>query len=198
MHKLPGQEQPLAAKILYYPVSKCRELLEMLLEQYNLYMFNYDDEWTEVESNEYAQQAETAEVAFRRLFCDKQEFESPRALEDTLSRVYDEGDASDFIDKMTSWCEEHLRDHDKEDGASYTFCDGETVEDLNALLDPLIFSQHGLDVPSLSPLVEQVRIGVPASRVLCYVTLVDLPGNSIQWQLVCIFANNYYRCHRHE
>jgi len=180
MHKLPGQEQPLAAKILYYPVTKCRELLEMLLEQYNLYTFNYDSDWTEAESNEYAQQAETAENAFRRLFCDKEEFESPRALENTLSQVFDDGDASAFISKMTCWCEEHLQDHDKEDGASYTFCQGETVEDLNALLDPLIFSQHGLDVPSLSPLVEQVRIAVPTSRVLRYVTLVDLPGKSVQ------------------
>jgi len=77
---------------------------------------------------------------------------------------------------MVTWCAGYLGQHDSYGGASFQRCIGNTVEELNDLLDPLTSPKHDFDEPSLWPLVEKVTVGVPAVRVLKYVDLMDLPG----------------------
>ena len=46
MHQLPWQTSAFAAEIRYYNAEKCRKLLEELLERYNFYHFEKEEDWT--------------------------------------------------------------------------------------------------------------------------------------------------------
>lgn len=176
MHKLSSQATPFAAEIRYFTIDKSRALLKELLYNYNLYHFEADKDWTHNEKNEHSQQAETAKQTFRFLFCNKDEFSSPGAAAAALDKSYHSPKPSELLDTMTGWCEDHFSEYDEEEGAGYSFCEADTVAELHSLLDPLIFPSYSIDEPSLWPLVDNVCVGVPTSRVLKYVTLVDLPG----------------------
>lgn len=176
MHKLPGQTSNFAAKILYQPVAKCRSCLKELLKDYNCYTFEPDKEWTKDEETQYRLKSKTAFAAFRALFCDKAQFESPRSAIETLSRSYKSGRASILLGTMTGWYADRIRGKTQEDDASYTFREGHTAADLHQALDPLIMPRPASDVPMLWPLVKEVYVGAPSSRVLRHLTTVDLPG----------------------
>lgn len=175
-HKLSGQTLPYAAKILYYSTAKCREVLNEQIEHYNRFTFNFDQTWTESEKIEYQQAADTAEHTFRALFCDESEFESECATTMTLSKTCTSAKQEELIDTMVVWYTERLRGIAKEDDTSYTFLQGNTTAELRSVLDPLITPRHACDEPSLWPLVKEVQVGVPSSRLLRHLTIHDLPG----------------------
>jgi hypothetical protein len=176
MHKLPWQTLEFAAEISYYNIQQCRKLLGELLRQYNLFNFELDDEWTSSQRSEYSQEADTAMATFRTLFRDQEEFESQRAAEYTLSHSYAQGLAEELLHMMMVWCENFFVNHSKENDAGYTRCGTDTVADLRAHIDPLTAPSHYHKEASLWPLVESVKTGIPNSRVLKWVSIVDLPG----------------------
>jgi hypothetical protein len=176
MHKLPWQSLKYAAEISYYTIQQCRKLLNELLQQYNLYNFEIDEEWTSSQRSEYSQQADTAMATFRTLFRDQEEFETQRAAEYTLSHSYERDLTEELLRMMAVWCENFFVTYAKENDAGYTRCETDTVADLRAYIDPLTAPSHYHKEASLWPLVETVKVGVPSSRVLKWVSIVDLPG----------------------
>jgi hypothetical protein len=175
-HKLSDQTQSYAAKIWYLPVAKCRDFLDEQLENYDRYMLKFDKNWTQSEKAEYERLKDTAENTFRALFCDRGEFESEGETIRTLAKSHVEGQRRNLVDTMVLWYKERLRGRSTEGGTSYTFLQGSTTAELRSFLDPLITPRTGFDEPSLWPLVEEVQVGVPSSRVLRYLTIHDLPG----------------------
>jgi len=113
---------------------------------------------------------------FRTLFCKSPAFVSQRAAEEQLSHSYQHSDGGELLDTMASWCEGFFAKHEKQEGAAYTRCEVATTSELRSCIDPLTAPKHSEDQASLWPLVELVEMGVQNSRVLQYVTIVDLPG----------------------
>jgi hypothetical protein len=173
---LHWQDLEFAAEVRYYNVEKCRKLLQGLLEQYNFYTFEKEEDWTTDQRSEYSQQAATALQTFRTLFCGWTEFGSQTVAESQLSYSYSNDRLQALLNKMIVWCKESFASHPQEDGAAFTRCTAKTASELRSQTDPLTAPFHSLDKPSLWPLVEFVHIGVPSSRILKYATLVDLPG----------------------
>jgi hypothetical protein len=177
MHKLPWQTtEKYAAEIQYYTIPKCRELLEELLRQYNVFTFEADEHWTKKQKNEYGQQASTAFETFRTLFRDQDEFCSQGSAEQELNESYENGRTKDLISSMVGWCESFFEDLGKDDGAGYTHCEGATIKELRQQIDPLTAPNHYADESSLWPLVQKVCVGIPSSRIFQYITVVDLAG----------------------
>lgn len=176
MHQLSDQTASFAAKVSYYPVAECRWWFKWLLSSYNRWVFKYNQEWTDEEKNKYRQDASTALGTLRALFCDKSQFESQALAVETLAKNYTGGEYSPLVNIMAKWYEERLHGVSQEDGMPYTFCQGGTVSELRDILDPLITPKHVCDKPLLWPLVKQVTVGVPSSRILRDLTMVDLPG----------------------
>jgi len=176
MHELPDQTAPFAAKVSYYPVGECHWWFRCLLFSYNRWVFKFNQDWSDEEKNKYRQEANTASVILRALFCDKSQFETQASTVETLAQNYVQGQHSPLPDIMAKWYEERLHGVSQEDGMPYTSCQGSTVTELRDILDPLITPKHVCDKPLLWPLVKQVTVGVPSSRILRDLTLVDLPG----------------------
>jgi hypothetical protein len=176
MHRLHWQSLKFAAEISYYTIEQCRKLLNELLRQYNLYNFEPDDEWTSSQRSEYSQEADTAMATFRTLFRGQEAFETQRAAEYMLSHSYAQDPTEELLQKMTEWCEIFFVNHAKENDAGYTRCETDTVADLRAYIDPLTAPSHYHREASLWPLVASVKTGIPSSRVLKWVSIVDLPG----------------------
>jgi hypothetical protein len=161
-NKLPRQTTSFAAKVSYYPVRDCQGWFKWLLGTYYRYTFKFDQDWTDDERNKYLQEANTALATLRTLFCDKSKFESHDATVKTLAQSFQEGKSSNLLGIMASWYAERLRGKSEEDDMSFTFCQGDTVAEMRAGLDPLITPKYDIDVPS--------------SRALRNVIIVDLPG----------------------
>jgi hypothetical protein len=180
MHKLPWQAQEFAAEIRYYTIDKCRKLLEELLTHYNFFTFEADEDWSSGQRSEYSQQADTAMSTFRTLFCEQAAFDSQSSAQERLDHSYQHTDGSELLDMMAAWCEVFFAQHEKKDGAAYTRCEVATASELRFCVDPLTAPKFSDDKALLWPLVELVEMGVPSSRVLQYVTIVDLPGKLIR------------------
>jgi hypothetical protein len=176
MHQLHWQTSPFAAEIRYYNAEKCRKLLEELIEHYNFYTFEKEEDWTSDQRSEYSQRAATALQAFRTLFSGSTQLGSQTSAEKQLSSSYLNDRTRVLLDNMAAYCKEAFASYPQEDGAAFTRCTAETASELRSHTDPLTAPFHSIDKPSLWPLVEYVHIGVPSSRVLNYATLVDLPG----------------------
>lgn len=187
MHKLPWQKHSYAAEIRYFPIQKCSTLLAELIRQYNVFNFEFDRDWSSNIRNQYSQQADTAMRTFRTLFCNQASFESQGAAERQLAWSYEYNGQTELLDMMTEWCEEALKGHKQDDGASYTSFECDNVHHLRSVVDPLTAPNHSYQDPSLWPLVDHVCVGVSAPRILRYITIVDLPGTfgeiSISWSL---------------
>jgi hypothetical protein len=175
-HKLPGQTSSFAAKVSYHSVKECRRVLKWLLDSYDRYTFHFDKAWTKEEEKEFRQEANTALDTLRTIFCNRKGFKTRQSAIKTLARSNNQGQHSNLLSTMAGWYGELLHRNDQEDGVSFTFCESNTVRGLRAILDPLITPKYGYSVPSLWPLVKEVSVGVPSSRILLYLTLVDLPG----------------------
>lgn len=179
MHELPDQTTPFAAKVSYYPVKECHWWFRWLLNSDNRWVFKYNQEWTDEEKNKYHQEANTASFTLRALFCNKSQFETQQSTIETLAKNYTLGERSTLLlDTMAKWYEERVHGVSQQDGMPYKFCQGSTVIELRNILDPLITPKHVCDEPLPWPLVKQVAVGVPSSRILRDLTMVDLPGTS--------------------
>ena len=176
MHELPDQTAPFAAKVSYYPVEECHWWFKWLLNSYNRWVFKYNQDWTDEEKNKYRQEANTASITLRALFCDKSQFETQQSTVETLAKNYTQGGRSTLLDIMAKWYKERVHGVSQEDGMPYKICQGSTVTELRDNLDPLITPKHVCNEPLLWPLVKQVAVGVPSSRILRDLTMVDLPG----------------------
>lgn len=177
-HKLPGQTHEFAAKIVYFSLKKCRRFLKEQLVKYNRYNFKREEDWPASDEAQYRLQASTAELTFRTLFCDKAEFASLDALERTLAQTYDKKNDLELLARMTDWYAAKTQFQRKEDDTSYTFLQGHIADELRSLLDPLTTPSRACEAPSLWPLVKEVQVGIPSSRVLQYLIFYDLPGAS--------------------
>lgn len=183
--RLSWQTQKVAAEIRYYIQVKCRELLEEMLENYNLLNFQSDETWDREHKHEYSQQADTARQIFRLFFCGRSGFESAQATESTLKSSFEKDGSSKLLDTMVVWCAAHFERFHKEDDAGYVYLEADTIQELREQVDPLLNPLYSFEKASLWPLVEFVQVGVPHSRVLQYVNLVDLPGKHKPGKLDC-------------
>ncbi|RMY73457.1 hypothetical protein D0863_03873 [Hortaea werneckii] len=175
-HELPFQTNAFAAEICYSDLETCKDLLEEQLKNYFRYTYEYDQDWDDSQQMEFENSCQTAFKIFRSLFCDKPEFESPRAGREFLDEAYSQNDSTS-LSVMEEWCRSLFADKITEDGASLRF-EAENVDDLNAALSPHISEHHDFEVPALCHLINRVTIGARGSRILQYVTLADLPGTS--------------------
>ncbi|KAI6889264.1 hypothetical protein KC360_g3532 [Hortaea werneckii] len=176
MHELPFQSSAFAAEVCYSDLETCRNLLEEQLKNYFRYTYEYDQDWNDSQQMEYDNACQTAFKIFRSLFCDKPEFESPRAGREFLDEAYSHNDNT-ALSVMEEWCRSLPADRMTEDGANLRF-EAENVDDLNADLSPYISEHLDFEVPALCHLVNRVTIGARGSRILQYITLADLPGTS--------------------
>jgi len=195
-HRLSWQiDEPFTAEILYYPVSRCRELLHEQLRAYRLFHFQKDGVWNADQEKKYARAADTALETFRTLFCDHEQFESPRSAKGSLQSDFLES-RNGLLETMVGWFQEHFHGYSTENDASYQQFADNSADGLNRLVDPLTTPNHRMDEPSLWPLVEKVIVGVPSSRVLEYIDIVDLPGKtatSCTWCTLTPHRNNRYQ-----
>ena len=174
VHELTDQTAPFAAKVSYFPVKECHWFFRWLLSSYNRYAFKFNDEWTDEEKNKYRQEANTALSTLRALFCDKSQFETQSSTVETLAQNHVKGDS--LLNTMAGWYEELLQGIKQEDGMPYAFRQGSTVTELRDMVDPMITPKSVCNEPLMWPLVKQVAVGVPSSRILRDLTMVDLPG----------------------
>lgn len=176
-HQLPFQTTAFAAEIRYSGLETCRKLLREQLKNYFRYIYEYDEEWDDIQQKEYENACQTAFKIFRSLFCDKPEFESPRAGKEFLEKAYRRNVHTALAD-MEAWCKSLLADMMTEDGAVLRF-EADHVDDLNTELSPHISEHHDFKAPTLCHLINRVTIGARDSRILQYVTLADLPGKPL-------------------
>ncbi|KAI6894959.1 hypothetical protein D0869_05369 [Hortaea werneckii] len=188
-HELPSQSDAFAAEIRYSNPDTCRKLLKEQLKSYFRYTYEYDEEWDDGQQKEYENACQTAFKIFRSLFCDKPDFESPRAGKEFLEIAYHRNDDT-ALDAMETWCRSLLSDMVTEEGAVLRF-DAENVNDLNENLSPHITEHHDFEVPALCHLIDKVTIGARDSRILQYVTLADLPGQSDVDQVRAAIAQEF-------
>ncbi|KAI7454026.1 hypothetical protein KC351_g19214, partial [Hortaea werneckii] len=119
-HELPSQINAFAAEIRYSPLDTCRKLLKEQLKSYFRYAFEKDKEWDDDQRKEYENACQTAFKIFRSLFCDKPEFESPRAGEEFLKKAYRRNINIALAD-MEAWCKSLLAEMMTEEGAVLRF-----------------------------------------------------------------------------
>ena len=173
----PGQTKKLAAKVEYYGLEEIEEVLARLLRDYNAWNFQQQDDWSDDEKQELKQLSNTAFTTFRSLFCDKEEFESPRAAEEYLETCFeDQYGPRTTLARMSAYCRELLEEKEADEDDHIEYLDGDTQEEFLAQLDPLVSSNSRFDRPTLWPLVKKVRVGIEGPKILDYITLVDLPG----------------------
>ncbi|KAI6900530.1 hypothetical protein KC318_g9142 [Hortaea werneckii] len=190
-HELPSQSNAFAAEIRYSNMDTCRKLLKEQLKSYFRYTCERDENWDDCQQKEYENACHTAFKIFRSLFCDKPEFESPRAGEAFLETAYDQNDDT-ALDAMEAWCRSLFAEMMTEGGAILRF-DAENVDDLNADLSPHITEHHDFEVPALCHLIDKVTVGARDSRILRYITLADLPGTSDVDQVRAAKAKEFHQ-----
>ncbi|KAI6813573.1 hypothetical protein KC365_g15275 [Hortaea werneckii] len=188
-HQLPFQTTAFAAEIRYSDLETCRKLLREQLKNYFRYVYEYDEEWDDIQQKEYESACQTAFKIFRSLFCDKPEFESPRAGKEFLEKAY-RRNVNTALASMEAWCKSLLVDMMTEDGAVLRF-EADHVDDLNRELSPHISEHHDFNAPTLCHLINRVTIGARDSRILKYVTLADLPGTSDVDQVRAAIAHEF-------
>ncbi|KAI6813986.1 hypothetical protein KC340_g16273 [Hortaea werneckii] len=188
-HELPSQITAFAAEIRYSTLDTCRKLLKEQLKSYFRYAFEEDEERDDDQRKEYENACQTAFKIFRSLFCDKPEFESPRAGKEFLEKAYRRNINITLAD-MEAWCKSLLAEMMTEEGAVLRF-EAENVDDLNADLSPHITEHHDFEVPALCHLINKVTVGARDSRLLQYVTLADLPGTSDVDQVRAAIAQEF-------
>ena len=170
-----GQTKKLAAKVEYFDIEAIMELLDRLIKDYNSWTFEQQEDWSEDEKQELKRLMLTAFTTFRSLFCDRIEFESPRAAEDFLRDSY-HGSGEDALASFGEWCEELLEEKEADEDDHIEYLDADTQNELLAQLNPLVSGTSRFEAPALWPLVRKVRIGIEGPRILEYIVLVDLPG----------------------
>ncbi|KAI6873496.1 hypothetical protein KC323_g1160 [Hortaea werneckii] len=188
-HELSFQTTAFAAEIRYSDLETCRKLLREQLRNYFRYIYEFDEEWDDVQQKEYENACQTAFKIFRSLFCDKPEFESPRAGKEFLEKAYRRNINIALAD-MEAWCKSLLSEMMTEDGAVLRF-EADPVDDLNTDLSPHISEHHDFKAPTLCHLINRVTIGARDSRILQYVTLADLPGTSDVDQVRAAIAHEF-------
>jgi len=172
----PGQAKKLAARVEYFDIDAIRELLSRLLQDYNTWNFEQEDDWDDEEKQELNRKSKTAFSTFRSLFCDKTEFESPRAATEFLEQAFKNSEETDALSVLGVWCEDLLEEKEADEEDHTEYLDAHSQEELLEQLDPLVSANSRYTEPTLWPLVKKVRIGIEGPRILKYVTLVDLPG----------------------
>ncbi|KAI7611884.1 hypothetical protein KC346_g8085, partial [Hortaea werneckii] len=188
-HRLSFQTAAFAAEIRYSDLETCRKLLKEQLKNYFRYVYEFDEDWDDVQQKEYENACQTAFKIFRSLFCDKPEFESPRAGKEFLERAY-RRHINTALANMEAWCKSLLAEMMTEDGTVLRF-EADHVDDLNTDLSPHISEHHDFKAPTLCHLINRVTIGARDSRILQYVTLADLPGTSDVDQVRAAIAHDF-------
>ena len=171
----PGQVKKFAARIEYFDIEAIRDLLERLLQDYNMWNFEQLEDWDDDERLEYKRLSSTAFSTFRSLFCDKEEFESPRAGQEFLRGCYVAADKH-AITNFVGWCAALLEEKEADEADHIEYIDGDTQPELLQRLNPLVSSSSRFEEPTLWPLVKKVRIGIEGVDILKYIIVVDLPG----------------------
>ncbi|KAH9845227.1 hypothetical protein Tdes44962_MAKER01237 [Teratosphaeria destructans] len=176
----PDQTKAFAAQVEYFDIDRIRDLLSRLLVDYNTFNFQLPEDCDQDEKQELSRLSKTAFSTFRSLFCDRAEFESPRAAQEHLETLFreDEDNGLEALDLMVEWCEDLLEeDEDVEGGHIQSlYLEADTQDELLEQLEPLVSSTSRYEDPALWPLVRKVRVGLERPRILKHITLVDLPG----------------------
>ena len=171
----PGQTKKFAAKVEYFDIKAIEELLKRLLTDYNIWEFDRPEDCDDEEMQQLKRRSTTAFSTFRSLFCNQDEFESPRAGREYLESCYND-EFSDALGAFVVWCKELLEEKEADEADHTEYLDADSQQELLDQLDPLVSSNSRLEQPTLWPLVKNVKIGIEGPRILDYIILVDLPG----------------------
>ena len=174
IHKLRDQKKAFAAEIRYSDIGTCKALLQEQLDNFNRFCYHFDDGWLDEQKKDYERSSLTAMKTFRSLFCNRAEFESPRAAKEFLDRHRNA--VATALDTFVAWSRELFAKYTTVDGAAVQRFEADTATELNEQLSPHVSEKHKFEQPELCHLVEIVQIGAPSSRILRYVSLADLPG----------------------
>lgn len=173
--RFTGQTKPFAAKLDLFTQAENRGPIDTMLQNYNLYHFAEEEEWSPDDEAGIDSAASTAFEAFRTLFCTKTEFLSPEAGHHFLSQASQQP-RSATTDLLTSWCGQLLDEHCPEVQGASGFEEVDTQQDLLDYLAKFTLSRPTYKQPSMWPLVKMIRQGLDVD-LLRYVDLVDWPGS---------------------
>lgn len=161
--------------IKYYKPDQIRRQLKELIQDYNIYAFESDDDWDEDTRTAAKKAHENAFRSLRTIFNNLTSFKTKAAATKCLSAVYEKSGTT-FLDELVEDCKQKLEYTAK---MEYTeWHEAETLPKLRKAIDPLMTSTGHFEQPALWPLARHVFVGVRGSRVLEKVTLIDLPGIS--------------------
>ena len=177
---LPGQLKDFAASVQYFDITQIQKMMQKLLEDYNLFAFEFDRDWDDDMRATNKRAMTGALKTFQVLFCDMPEFRTKTASVDYLKKAYTASvaDNCEILRVLVASCKEKLMAKTVTQGNHSEYCEASSRAKLREMVDPLMSSKTGSDIPALWPLIKQVIVGIRGSRILEGVTIVDLPGIS--------------------
>lgn len=159
----PAQRKEFAASVRYFDIKKIRHMLEEMLNDYNLFVFENDKYWEDDQRTQFKRAMQNALKTFRVLFCDLECFSSDQAAKDAL-KLNRENDSVEIIKIFLESCEKKLKDKITFEHGYAEFVEASTRAKLRDLADPLMGAKSSGDKPALWPLVRNVVY----ESIFCY------------------------------
>ena len=150
-----NQRKDFAASVRYFELPKIKQVLQEMIEDYNLYTFEYDRSWDEDTRSQYKRAMQSAEKTFSVLFCDLEEFSSKAAARAFLERNYEDASVK-AINIMVKSCEKKLEGKTVVKGMYADFVEASTRAKFRELVDPLMMGKGVDGQPALWPVVQTV------------------------------------------
>lgn len=151
----PNQRKSYAASIRYFDIAKIKQVLEVMLGDYNLFAFESDKDWDDDQRTQFKRAMQNALKTFRVLFCDLKEFKDDQVAKDFLKSNW-EDESVDAISMFLESCEKKLKDKITFKHGYAEFVEAGTRIKLRELVDPLMGAKAKGDKPALWPLVRHV------------------------------------------
>ncbi|KAM0714021.1 hypothetical protein Q7P37_010985 [Cladosporium fusiforme] len=182
-----NQKSKFAAKVFLRISKEFRELIDWLLNCYQRFKFNPENEVKTAEDWDVDMLGQSAVDTFVLLFCDLPGFGDYNEADKTLERDI-QSDRQMLLDTLCKRCRHLLRKY-QNGPQPHAYLEADTVAELHEHLDPFTTNKEG--AVALWPLVKHVCIGTSESRLLQWVSLVDLPGTSDTNPLRARVADNF-------
>jgi hypothetical protein len=173
------QRQKFSATIEFFDLKTISILLSSSLDDWYLYYFEFDDNWTPEQVQQYQRRATTCLSTFRAIFCQKADFSNQEEAEKTLNLFFNTGvPISEQLELYVSLAAQLLEEKKQPNGNYEEYFETNTQDELREQIDPLLTESVSDEEVTLWPLVKMVSVGVRGSRVLDKFTIADLPGIS--------------------
>lgn len=151
----PKQRKAFAASIRYFDIKKIRHVLQGMLEDYNLFVFENDRDWDDDQRTQFKRAMQNALKTFRVLFCDLEQFKDDQLAKDFLKTNW-EVQSVNALGMFLDSCEKKLKDKITFEHGYAEFIEASTRVKLRDMIDPLTGAKAKGDQPALWPLVRYV------------------------------------------